>query len=105
MAALALFVYVGAHAPPLLTRRVCAPVLPGILVGNANLFAKGASGLVIELVVHQHTSAFTDARAYLILAAAPVFAVASLCYLNRALAQFDASRVVPIYISSLIVTS
>lgn len=36
---------------------------------------------------------------------APSLAFGSLVFLNQALAQFDASRVVPIYISTIIVTS
>ena len=108
MAVLVAGMYVGARAPALVVRRVCAPALPGAFVGNANLFGKGAAGLVEELFLHHSAAArkaLSEPLAYLILAVAPLLALGSLFFLNRALAQFDASRVVPIYISTLIVTS
>lgn len=97
--------YLGARAPHALVRRVCAPTLPGLFVGNANVFAKGAAGLVEEGFVKHSASALTHPAAYLLLLLAFVLPLGSLYFLNKALSQLDASKVVPIYISTLIVVS
>lgn len=48
MGVLIVATYVGARTPSVVMRSVCAPALPGAFVGNANIFAKGAAGLVEE---------------------------------------------------------
>lgn len=105
MAALVVVCFIGSRAPSLLVRRVCAPALPGAFVGNANIFAKGAAGLVEE-GLKEHSAAFLGHPiTYAICFFAAALPFAAIFFLNRALAQFDANLVVPTYISTLIVVS
>ena len=105
MALLVVGTFVGARAPSQLARRVCAPALPGAFVGNANIFAKGAAGLVEEGFRTHSAAALGHPLSYAILFFAFTLPLGSLYFLNKALAQFEASMVVPIYISTLIVVS
>ena len=99
--------YIGSRraAEGSLLLRVCASAMPGILSGNANVFAKSAGGLVSEALHTHNWSAARKPLTWLIILAAPVLALGNLYFLNRALARLPASHVIPIYISTLIVVS
>ena len=86
-------------------RRVGTASLPGFFVGNANIFAKSVSGLVVGAVQKGDWQPFTTPMPWVILIVGPSMAAASLFFLNRALARLSATQVVPTYISTLIVVS
>ena len=86
-------------------RRVCASMLPGLCVGNANIFAKSAAGLAEEGLRDGDASALKHVSTYLICIAAAALPLLSLYFLTRALKSYSTSLVVPIYISTLIVVS
>jgi uncharacterized membrane protein len=87
-------------------QRVGAAALPGALVGNANIFAKAASGLLVGAVAHGDWSPFAKSPLpYVVMVVAPLMAGLSLLFLNRALAAWPATSIVPTYISTLVVVS
>ena len=86
-------------------QRISTATLPGFFVGNANIFAKVAASLVAGALQHGDWSPFTKPLPYIVLIVAPCMAATSLGFLNRALARYSATQVVPTYISTLIVVS
>ena len=86
-------------------QRLSTATLPGFFVGNANIFAKVAASLVAGALQRGDWSPFTKPLPYIVLIIAPCMAAASLGFLNRALARYSATQIVPTYISTLIVVS
>jgi len=104
-AVLLVLLFAGSRSSRVLVRRLSSSSLPGLIVGNTNILGKSASELIAGAIEHLDGTAFLQLQSWLITTGAIFLPLINLYFLSRALAEFDAVTVVPVYISAIITSS